>query len=303
MPEGTVEVDNGGAIPMDDEVVTGAGASDDDAGAGDDGDDNGGAGNGSQDDDGKGAGKTDKGTNLDPDPLTRANQLRANAEAMVKRYERVLASPELLREFAKKAGYSLAEAKEALNDAKDKSEEVAFKPDRFKTKDDLASAFNELAGGYKKEISDLKKELEDLRKGFTGFQANDRVRQVATTMSADISSVQKEYPQLNPSSPEYDPELEKRITAFYAKLDAVDPDDLQKGFKGNISLAWVAEQFMGVAAGARKNGADSAKTQVIVKKAGRIVDTGKGGSSGKGESSNPGTSIALKIAQEMGGRK
>lgn len=307
MTEGSVEIDNGAGTPIDNSNAgdqAGASYNDDQGGnAGGAADDQGHQDDGKDGGEGGANGVSDKGTKLDNDPLSRANQLRANAERKVQQYERVLSSPELLREFAKKAGYSLAEAKEILKDAKDDAEEQAFKPDQFNTKEDLAKTFNSITASHKKEVADLKKEIEELKSGLTGFRENDRVRSIAANMSNDITSVQEKYSELNPKSADYDPDLEKEITSLYVELDAVDPSDPSKGMKGNVSLAKLADRIMAAAGRGQKKGSENAQTQVRVKQAGRVVTTGGKPNNNGGESSNPDTSIALKIARAMGSRR
>lgn len=239
---------------------------------------------------------TEKGTKLDPNPLSAAHQQLANEQRIRKQYEQVLNSPELLRKYAQEAGYSLAEAKAEIKDEQKK----LFTADSFKTPDDVANALNKIHDDHEKSLAELRKENEQLKKGFTGFNEQSRREQVATNMQRDLSTITSKYPELDHKNPAYNPDLEKEIALLYHRIDAVDPQDASKGYKGQFSLAEIADSFMRAAGKAEKVGSQKAQTDIKVKQAGRVVTSSKTASQEESESKDPGTVIAQRIAKAMG---
>lgn len=241
---------------------------------------------------------TEKGTKLDPNPLSAAHQQLANERAKIASYEKVLSDPALLRKFAKEMGMTLEEAKAEI---KDQQQEIkSYTPDRFKTAQDIADVLNELQGGLAKTNAELKEEVQRLRGDLSGISSSRQAERVVNTMQSDISSVRSKYPQLDPKSPEYDKDLEEEIGSFYLELDGIDPNDPSKGVKGNFSLAKIAERFMKVRGVGAKEGSSRAQTTVKVRQAGRVVTTSKASAKDTPASSDPGTSIAQKIAKTLG---
>src|SRR5690606_18792007 len=54
---------------------------------------------------------TEKGTKLDPNPLSAAHQELANERRKLAQYQQVLSNPEMLKRYAAQMGMTLAEAK------------------------------------------------------------------------------------------------------------------------------------------------------------------------------------------------
>jgi len=246
---------------------------------------------------GKPPAKTEKGTNLDPNPLSAAHQQLANERRLRENYEKVLSSPELLRRFAKESGMTLEEAKEEIKDAKDE----LYTPERFKSAQDVADALNELKGGFTKATKELREENQRLRGELSGISSSRQLERVTSSMQSDIASVREKYPQLNPKSPEYDKDLENEIGSFYHELDAVDPSDPSKGYRGQFSIARITERFMRVRGEGARRGSQKAQTDVKIKQSGRVVTTSKTSSKDESRSSDPGTSIAQKVARALAG--
>ena len=238
--------------------------------------------------------RTEKGTKLDPNPQSQVHQQLANERRIRENYERVLGDPEALRKYAKEAGMTLEEAKAEIKDDAKK-----FSPDRFKTAQDIADVLNELQGGLETTIKEIKAENQRLRGELSGISSSRQVERVATTMQSDIGSIQEKYPQLNPKSPDYDPALEKEIGSFYHELDAVDPNDPSKGYRGQFSLAKITERFMRVRGEGAKRGSQQAQTTVKTKIAGKVVTSSRSDSKDTQVSSAPGTSIAQKVARAL----
>lgn len=236
---------------------------------------------------------TEKGTRLDPNPQSRAYQELANERRQRLQYQQVLENPEALKRYAAQMGLTLAEAKAEIKE----EQKAVYTPDRFKTADDVANALNEMHTNHQKELEAIRAENESLKAGLTGFSQSRQVERIATTLSQDVSSVREKYPELNPKSPDYDPELEKEIGEMYHELDF---DERTGGYKGAYSLAKLTDRVMRAAGKARQKGSQDAQTQIKVKQAGRVVTTSKGSNKPAGESTDPGTAIAQRIAKALG---
>lgn len=236
---------------------------------------------------------TEKGTKLDPNPLSAAHQQLANERRLRAQYEQVLSDPALLRRYAKEAGISFEEAKAELKEEKAK----LYTPDSFKSAQDLADFANNMKSEFEKTTAEIRAENQRLRQELSGINGSRQLERVASSMGSDINAIQSAYPQLNPKSPEYDPELEKEIGSFYHELD-FDPST--GGYRGQYSLAKITERFMRVRGEGAKRGSQQAQTIVKTRQAGRVVTSSKGGSKDTPTASNPGTSIAQKIAKTLG---
>lgn len=291
MTEGSSEIDNGG-MPS----VTVNDNSNEEIEVRDDGEDQGGEQGATQTQDQGGEEQpqyTEKGTRLDPNPQSAAYQQLANERRLRQQFQAVLSDPVALRKYAKESGYTLEEAKAEIQGEQAK----VYTPDRFKTPEDVANALNEIHANSEKSLAELKAENQRLREGFSGFNQSRHIEHVANNMSTDIGTVREKYPELNPKSPDYDPELEKEIGSFYHELD-FDPQT--GGYKGNHSIASIADRVMRAAGRARQRGSEQAQTNVRVKQAGRVVTSSRTTSKEAPESKDPGTVIAQRIAKAMG---
>ncbi len=237
---------------------------------------------------------TEKGTKLDQNPLSAAHQQLANERKKSQGYERVLNSPELLKKFAKESGYTLKEAKAEIK------EELKYSADQFKNSGDIANTLNEMKSSFTKEITTLRDENKRLRGDLTGLSSSQKVTQVANTMKSDISAVQAKYPALNPKSSEFDPDLEKEIGSLYHELDY---NPKSGGYRGKVSLAKLTDRVMKAAGKAGKKASDKAKTNVIVKKSGKVVTSSKVTSNKGSVSKDPATNIAQRINKTLKGTK
>lgn len=236
---------------------------------------------------------TEKGTKLDPNPQSAAYQQLANERRLRQQFQQVLDNPEALRKYAAQMGMTLTEAKAEIKDEQKK----LYTPDRFKTPEDVANALNEMAADHQKTVAELRAENQRLKEGFSGFSESRHIEHVAATMTQDIAAVRAKYPELNPNSPDYDPELEREIGEAYHELDA---DARTGGYKGNHSLAKIADRYMRIAGKGRQRGSQQAQTNVRVKQAGKVVTSSRPVSKESSESKDPGTVIAQRIAKAMG---
>lgn len=209
---------------------------------------------------------TEKGTKLDPDPLSRANQLRANAEAEVRNYTALLNDPERLETYIKelKAEKGTPEAKAAETTDFD-----SLDVSKLETVADLQKFAAGLKEASRKEIAAVKKEL-------SGITSSQKEEGLSRQIQSSISEVQSKYPELRElnadgsKNPDYNPELDELVGSTYNTLDF---DKKTGKYKGIVELGSIAEKIIsakriGEGAGARK-----AQTDVIDKRLGRVVGT------------------------------
>lgn len=232
---------------------------------------------------------TEKGTKLDNDPLSAAHQQLANERNLRTQYETVLKSPELLSKFAKEAGYTLGEAKEAIK-------EELYSADKLQTGEDVANALNELRSTSVKETSTYKEEVKSLRKELEDLKAGRQVERVTNTINSEVSAIRTKYSALNPKDPSYDKELETEIGEMYHELDF---DEKTGGYKGNYSLMKLTDRIMRAAGKMKKKGSEEAQTTIINKEKGKVVTSSKPSTGEGGESDDPGTAIAQRIARSL----
>lgn len=245
---------------------------------------------------------TDKGTKKDPNPMSALNQELANYKRTVQNYETVLKSPELLKQFAKEMGISLAEAKEEIKEqTQEAQKDLDFS--KISTKDDFINAlstFNGKMTEMSKTLNEQREENKRLQSQLAGINQGRVAERIASNINSDVTTIKAKYPELNPKSPQYDKDLEEEIGSFYLSLDAVDPTNPARGFKGQYSLAQITDKFMKVRGLGRKQGEQSAQTTVQTKLTGRVVTADRQSTTEKSNISDPGTSIARKIAKMVG---
>lgn len=242
---------------------------------------------------------TEKGTKLDTNPLSAANQQLANARKLIGQYEQVLNNPNNLKAYASQMGMTLAEAKQDLKDAKSeaKQEIKQFEAGQFKTSDDVAKALNEMQTNFAQQVQGYQKQIEELQSQLGGYGTNQRLLQVATRMQNDTSTIREKYPELNPKSPEYDKALEEEIGSLF---NEVDFDPQSNSYKGQVSLLQFTDRIMAAAGKARKKGSQQAQTDIKQKQAGKVVTSSKKTTGESKESDNPGTAIAQRISKMYG---
>lgn len=209
--------------------------------------------------------RTEKGTKLADDPVSQANQLRANAEAKVKNLEAFLSDPKRM-----KAYFQEIEAEEG----KGKVEEDLIDPDKLETVGDLQKFAKQLETKSLRQIDEVKKQVGGMAEG-------ERVRSTATRIGSEITSIQEKYPVLREfnadgaKNPDYNEELDSAIGQFYNDLDL----DTKTGlYRGQYSIAKITERFMKVRGIGEKSGSKMAQTIVKDKRTGRIITNQAGGS-------------------------
>lgn len=239
---------------------------------------------------------TEKGTKLDPNPQSAVHQELANERKLRSQYETVLKNPEYLKRYAQEMGLTIAEAKQEIKDAKE-SEKNVFSADKFQTADDIARALNELQTNFSSKVSNYEKTIQELQAEIRGIAETRKIEKVATNLSSDVSAIREKYPELDPKNPSYDPELEKEIGELYHELDF----DASVGvYKGQISIAKLADKIMSAAGKARRKGSEDAQTIIKERSAGKIVTSGKAVQKEAPESGDAVSTIASRIQRAMG---
>ena len=135
---------------------------------------------------------TDKGTKLAKDPLSAANQSRANAEARAKQYEDLLMDPEglerYLADLKNSTGYQ-GKAEESTDVSKETKEMLKIDPDKIETVEDLRNFAKMLKQSITEEVGNVKKTIGGI---VAGQQVNATVQKVA----GSIDAVKQKYPEL-----------------------------------------------------------------------------------------------------------
>lgn len=204
---------------------------------------------------------TEKGTKLDKDPLSAANQLLANERAKAARYEKFLSDPVAMRKY-------LAEI-DKDGKKEETEEEPLMREEDIQTKEDLHKFLAQRETKHQKDI-------EELRGKLTGVTSAQRDSAVATTIQSDISAVRSQYSELDPkpdkdgkpTNPTYNPVLDNAVGALY---EFVDFDKENKSFRGNVSIRQCADFVMQVVNVAKKQGSQDAQTEIRDKRTGRAV--------------------------------
>lgn len=226
---------------------------------------------------------TQKGTKLDPNPLSAAHQQLANERRIRQQYEQVLNNPEILRRYMEESGFTEKEIQ--------KEQEKRFSPDQIKTAEDLTNILNELTGDFEKRTKAYEQKIQALENTIGGFGQVRRVEAVATKMRNEAETIRNKYPELDPKSSDYDQELDKAVTQLYHQMDY---DPRSGSYTGQHSLVDIADQIMIAAQKAQKKASQDAQTRVRERQAGQVI-TSKKPSQDVSKSNNPATEIAKRI--------
>lgn len=203
---------------------------------------------------------TEKGTKLDPDPMSALNQQLANERGYRKQYEDVLNSPEKLADYAKTMGLELTK-----KEIKEIQEDTSFDASKIETVDDLRAFAKNLD-------SKIEQKVKELDKGIAGIKESDRIEAVSSQIKDDISAVREKYPALDPKSESYDKGLDEAVDRVF---EMADFDPQTKQFLGKARLTDIADQFMKVRQGGEQTGSKNAQTIVKDRRKGAVVTGGK----------------------------
>lgn len=229
---------------------------------------------------------TDKGTRLANDPLSRANQLRANAERKLKQ------AMDYIAELETKANGGQQQ--------QDKGEELFLDPSKIETTEDL----QKFAGSLIKLVEQKQSQLDGQLKQTAQEREIERTK---TFISSQIEQVQSKYPmfrELNADgtpNPLYDAELDKALADIYNELDF---DEKSQSYRGKVSLFRLAETIAKTSKRGEASGSQKAQTTVIDKRLGAIKQNGVKTTSEPDTSKMSASSIiASRIAQGAKARR
>lgn len=209
--------------------------------------------------------KSDKGTKLDDDPLSRAHQLRANAEAKQRRYEEFLNDPKKVKAYLQELEEEQGKKSETSTEETDFLKDLD--PEKMKTPADVVEFAKTLKEATRKEVAQMKEQL-------TGMASTQQQKEMAGRIQGEISSVQTKYPELREfnadgtKNPDFNPELENLIGETYESLDF---DKKTGRFRGQVSVAAIADKIMGAKKIGEGSGSRKAQTDVLDKRGGRVT--------------------------------
>jgi hypothetical protein len=240
-----------------------------------------------QDDSQKGTQYTDKGTKLDPNPMSALNQQIANERARVREYEALLSDPKRVKEYLSELEREMGVTQEPQG-----NQEITI--DQVETKEDMQLF---LAQERAKDQAQIRK-LEETLGGFLG---NQRSVAIGQKISSSIDEVRRKYPELKPTNPDgspnprFDPELEKTLGDMFDELDL---DPRTGNYRGTTDLLKLADRLMTAAKRGQSQGSRQAQTVVQDRRAGRVVSQGASSKSTPDESKMSAEStIAARIAK------
>lgn len=226
---------------------------------------------------------TEKGTKLDPNPLSAVHQQLANEKAKARQMEQILTNPDLLAQYMKTR----------FPEPVKEQEVKTYKPEDFQNIDDVAKVVNELQNGFATKSKTYEEKIQQLSTAVQNLLQGGQAARLANTMSEDVASLRSK-PELDPKSSDFIEGLEDDIASMYHKLDF---DEQTGTFKGNYSLREIGERMISAAQKARKNGSLKAQTIVKDKSEGKIVTSPKVKEETSTDNLSAGDSIAAGISK------
>lgn len=231
-----------------------------------------------------------KGTKLDEDPLTRANQMARNAAAAyeaeqrkTKLYEQILRNPDALKAFqAKLTGEAPVEAPKKM--PFQVPERKFSDPSQLQTTQDLWDAIEERDRIARAEFANtLTTELDKMNAVIKELTSREQQRlamaeeretsvRAASGALADMQQAAQKFSFLKEDSEDFSPEARDAVTKAYIKAD-YNPQT--KKFMGNTKFSEIAGIFSEALKASAKKAQVAARTTIVDK----TVATPKAGSS------------------------
>lgn len=235
---------------------------------------------------------TEKGTKLDPNPLSAAHQELANERRKSEQMARILSNPRMLSEYMKNQ-FGNGAAPQGDSKPEPKVEAKKYTSEDFENLEDVAKVVNELQSNFSGKTEQYEKKIEELSTTVNNLLQGGRANQVATSVNQDIATLQAEK-ELDPKSSDFVEGLEDRISNAYHKLDY---DETTGGYRGNYRLADIGRDMIEAVRMGRKAG--SQKTQTIVKNKtqGKVVTSPKVETEVTTDDMKPEDSIAAGISK------
>lgn len=230
---------------------------------------------------------TDKGTKLDPDPLTAAHQQLANERRQRLQYEEILNNPTRYMELARQAG--LLKDEDKVTPVAQPQVTKQFTVEDVQSAEDVAKLLNELNGAVAQTKQSYEKQVQELEQKVAAISEQRRAEGVANSIQSDGALVREKYPELKPGSP-YAKELEKEIAKRYHQLNW---NEQAMEYTNAYPLSMVAEMVITPIRLAKTQAVDQAQTIVRQKGMGKVVTSGK-----VSEEETSGDSIAAIISKQ-----
>lgn len=205
---------------------------------------------------------TEKGTKLDTDPLSKANQLRANAEAEARQYQALLNDPVRLKAYVAELEAERGESAKATP----KTDLSSIDPDKLETVDDLRS----FAKAMIQEVNNVKQQ-------FHGLSTSQSADALSRRIQGGIAEVTTKYSELREfntdgsKNPEYNEELDKLVGETFNDFDL---DKRTGKYRGQFNIVDIADRIMKARGLGESTGSRKAQTEVKDKRAGRITGIG-----------------------------
>ena len=206
--------------------------------------------------------KTEKGTKLDNDPLSRANQLRANAEARFRQAEEYISY--------------LKNRKQPQAVKPETEEELFLDASKIETTEDL----QKYAASLRKVVEGKYAELE---KSFSGSLQQREVERTQESVAKGVESIQATYSELREfnadgtKNPSYNELLDKELADQFKELDF---DKSNRVYRGRVDIAKLAGRIIKSYRSGKESGMTSAKTKIIDKTNGGIRTNAQPSASG-----------------------
>lgn len=203
---------------------------------------------------------TEKGTKLDPNPMSALNQQLANERRQRATYEQVLSDPDKLVAYAKTVGVELSKSQ-----AEKLQEEQQIDPSKIETVEDLQ--------GFAKQLEKkVEQQSQEFDKSLKGIRESDEIERVSNVIKSDIDAVREKYPELDPKSDSYNPKVEETIGKLYQNADF---DTKKNRYMGKARIGEIADMVMEVHGSSKSDGSREAQTIVKDKRRGSVISGGK----------------------------
>jgi len=236
---------------------------------------------------------TEKGTKLDPNPLSAAHQQLANERKIRQQYEQLLSNPQLLSQYIKSQYGS-----PVANQQVEQPEIKEYKADDFESLDDVANVVNNLQKSFVEKTKSYEEKIMQLSNAVSLLTRSATQDKVASNIEREVIGLQG-IKELDPKSPEFIDGLEEEIVSLYHRLDF---DENTGTYRGQYSIAEIGKSIVEAAKKARQAGSQKAQTIIKRKAEGRVTTSSKVEEETDDEKLSPEDSIAKGISQIFGGR-
>lgn len=230
---------------------------------------------------------TEKGTKLDPDPMSALNQTLANERRFRLQYEKLLNDPDQLVEYAATMGLKLTKEQ-----AKEVQKDKTIDPDKIETVEDLRAFAKQLQ-------TQVATKAGELDKGIQGLRQNSKDESITNQFKTDMDDARSKYPELDPRSESYNKDLDETIGRLFLAAD-VDPNT--RKLAGRVRLSTFVDQVMSVRKNGQETGSRDAQTVVKDKRRGQVRTGSQGDGTPDESNMTPSQIIASRMKRMTGGR-